>query len=70
MADQATLQQSTVLRRHESGQRTGPSADWATINPILSKGEIGQASDTGEVKVGDGVTGWNGLTGIADGGVL
>lgn len=70
MADQTTLQQSTVLRRHESGQRTGPAIDWTTINPILGKGEIGQASDTGEVKIGDGVTGWNSLYGVADGGVL
>ena len=70
MADQITLQQSPVLRRDGSGQRSGSAADWAIINPILGRGEIGHASDTGEVKVGDGVTGWNGLYGVADGGVL
>lgn len=61
MPDQTTLQQSSVLRRHESGQRSGTSADWAALNPILGRGEIGYATDTGETRTGDGSTPWNSL---------
>lgn len=34
---------------------------WAELNPILKEGEMGIESDTGFVKIGDGVTNWNNL---------
>jgi Major tropism determinant N-terminal domain len=42
------------LRRNISG-------NWASINPILLAGEPGVELDTGQMKVGDGVTRWNQL---------
>ena len=36
--------------------------EWAKINPILQKGEIGFESDTGLNKQGDGETHWNDLS--------
>lgn len=42
-------------------QRRGTSAEWAALNPILAPGEIGVATDTNNVKIGNGVTPWNDL---------
>jgi len=42
-------------------QRRGTAADWSAANPVLAAGEIGFESDTGVIKVGDGVTAWNTL---------
>lgn len=42
-------------------QRIGDSTLWATVNPILHKGEMGHEDDTGRSKLGDGVTAWNAL---------
>lgn len=36
-------------------------ANWATANPILALGEQGLETDTGRMKMGDGVTAWNNL---------
>lgn len=43
-------------------QRTGTAAEWAASSLVLGKGERGLATDTNEVKVGDGVNTWNNLT--------
>lgn len=34
---------------------------WSSINPILSDGEFGFERDTNKLKIGNGVTPWNGL---------
>lgn len=41
--------------------RRGSSAQWASSNPILAQGEAGVELDTGNIKIGDGVTHWNSL---------
>lgn len=38
--------------------RSGTSADWAATNLILGLGELGADTDTGTLKLGDGVTPW------------
>ena len=38
--------------------RRGTQAEWDSVNPILADGEIGFAKDTGELRIGDGVTRW------------
>lgn len=42
-------------------QKTDTAANWATNNPVLLKGEIGIAIDTGVMKIGDGTTAWSEL---------
>lgn len=42
-------------------QRRGDAAEWTAQNPILGDGEIGFERDTGELKIGNGVTHWNDL---------
>jgi len=39
----------------------GTAAQWASANPILDEGEFGYESNTGRIKVGDGITPWAGL---------
>ena len=49
--------------------RQDTSARWKALNPTLVSGEYGLATDTKELKIGDGVTPWNNLlsiTGEAD----
>lgn len=41
--------------------RGGTAAQWTAANPILAKLEPGYETDTGNVKYGDGTTGWNSL---------
>ena len=41
--------------------RRGTAAEWATANPVLSAGEPGVDLDTGEQRIGDGVTAWSDL---------
>lgn len=41
--------------------RLDSAADWTAANPVLIAGEPGMETDTGKVKVGDGVTAWNSL---------
>lgn len=38
--------------------RRGTAAQWASANPVLADGEPGLAVDTGELRVGDGVSAW------------
>jgi hypothetical protein len=45
--------------------RRGTAADWSSSNPVLDQGEWGHAVDVNVVKVGNGTTPWNSLTGIA-----
>jgi len=42
-------------------ERQGTAAEWAAANPIPRSGEWGYETDTGRVKIGDGVTAWNSL---------
>lgn len=46
---------TTIKMRRASGYR------WANINPVLSEGEPGFESNTGQMKIGDGETAWNDL---------
>lgn len=41
--------------------RRDTAANWASANPILAAGEVGQETDTGIVKLGDGTTAWNSI---------
>jgi Major tropism determinant N-terminal domain len=41
--------------------RRGTAAQWTTANPVLSAGELGWESDTGEFKVGNGASTWTAL---------
>ena len=41
--------------------RRDTAADWTSVNPVLSAGEIGYESDTDKAKIGDGATAWNSL---------
>jgi microcystin-dependent protein len=45
--------------------RSDTSANWATANPILALGEMGYATDTKDLRIGDGVTAWNSSGGPA-----
>jgi microcystin-dependent protein len=45
--------------------RSDTSANWATANPILAVGEMGYATDTKDLRIGDGVTSWNSSGGPA-----
>jgi hypothetical protein len=63
-----SLQASTVLRRTPDGQRRGRTSDWAALNPILADGEIGYATDTTVLKVGDGSSRWSDLAEHGSGG--
>lgn len=38
--------------------RRGTSAQWTDVNPTLYSGELGFETDTGQIKIGDGVTAW------------
>ena len=60
--------------------RSDLATNWKSINPLLSAGEPGSESDTGRMKVGDGVRRWNalpyvggdgggGVSGSVDGGI-
>lgn len=41
--------------------RRGTAAQWVSANTTLSAGEWGYETDTGRVKIGDGITAWNSL---------
>lgn len=41
--------------------RRGTAEKWADFNPVLEKNEVCYVTDTGKLKVGDGVTAWNDL---------
>lgn len=40
--------------------RRGTAAEWNYANPTLASGEIGFITDTGQFKIGNGTTKWNG----------
>jgi hypothetical protein len=42
-------------------QRSDTAANWASVNPVVSRGEFGYEFDTGKLKMGDGTTAWNAL---------
>lgn len=42
--------------------RNDVSTTWASVNPVLGKGEIGIASDLNQFKIGDGVKTWSELS--------
>ena len=41
--------------------KRGEASSWSSANPVLDAGEFGYESDTGNLKLGDGVTQWNSL---------
>lgn len=41
--------------------RRDTAANWALTNPVLAAGEAGFETDTGRLKIGDGVTAYNSL---------
>lgn len=41
--------------------RNDLAANWASVNPVLSNGEMGVEIDTGRCKVGNDTTAWNSL---------
>lgn len=45
----------TILLRNDT------AANWTSVNPVLSKGEIGIEIDTNKFKIGDGVKTWSQL---------
>ena len=45
----------TILMRNDT------AANWTSVNPVLSKGEIGIEIDTNKFKIGDGVKTWSQL---------
>ena len=49
-------------------QRRGTAAAWTAADPILASGEIGYETNSGKLKIGDGVTTWAGLSYFTGGG--
>lgn len=41
--------------------RRGTAAQWSSTNPVLSAGELGYETDTGNFKIGNGSSAWNSL---------
>ena len=41
--------------------RRDTSINWSTVNPIMFQGESGLETDTGNIKMGDGIQTWNAL---------
>jgi microcystin-dependent protein len=50
----ATIYNTIQLRR-------GTAASWTAANPVLSQGEMAYETDTGRLKIGDGLTHWASL---------
>lgn len=52
--------------------RRDTAAKWTQYNPILLEGELGLETDTGKMKLGDGVNTWSALPymKVSDGFVL
>lgn len=42
--------------------RRGTASQWSSTNPVLSSGELGYETDTGNFKIGNGSTAWNSLS--------
>lgn len=47
--------------------RRGTAAQWTSANPTLAAGEAGFETDTGRLKIGDGVTAWSSLAYLSGG---
>lgn len=41
--------------------RRDTSTNWSTSNPVLANGEQGYETNTGKMKIGDGIKPWNQL---------
>jgi hypothetical protein len=52
----------TQLLAAAAGATVLSSAEWASLNPVLSAGELGIESNTGIVRIGDGVTAYLSLS--------
>ncbi|WP_288370297.1 hypothetical protein [uncultured Algoriphagus sp.] len=52
---------------HRIQLRRDKAAFWAQEDPILAQGELAWSTDTGELKIGDGVTAWSELSNILGG---
>ena len=50
--------------------KRGTSVSWTARNPILEAGEPGFETDTGQLKLGDGISPWNDLPYTGEGGIL
>jgi len=50
--------------------RRDTAANWTSVNPTLSAGEIGFETDTGKFKIGTGSNAWTVLTYVTDGSKL
>ena len=46
--------------------RRDTAANWTSVNPVLTQGELGIETDTRKLKVGDGSTAWTGLGYLID----
>ena len=46
--------------------RNDTAANWAAVNPVLLKGEIGIEIDTRKIKIGDGLATWETLKYVSD----
>lgn len=51
-------------RRDLVAFRRGTAAEWSAANPVLALGEPGWDTTNSLLKIGDGVTAWNGLGGF------
>ena len=47
--------------------RRDTASNWTANNPILQSGELGLETDTNNLKMGDGITQWIGLSYLASG---
>lgn len=54
------MAQPQILKRRMQ-QRRKAASDWTSDNDVLLQGEFGYEEGTGKVKIGDGITPWNGL---------
>lgn len=50
--------------------RRDTASTWASVNPVLAQGEPGFESDTGKLKIGNGLSAWNALNYMIDYGSL
>jgi len=50
-----------VTLKYRFAMRRRTAADWVSLNEVLIQSEWGHESDTNRLKIGDGVTPWNGL---------
>ena len=64
------MTESANWRKQKVQLRRGTAAEWVSRNTLLLAGEVGYETDTGYMKVGDGVTRWNQLSYWAGGGVV